>query len=81
MSEYVHMSHNVSVLLYHLVFPAKCRQLVMDDSVDLQLGDLCFAIETLYKLKSLEIGSDGAPILFLAESVWKNSVTSLVTLI
>ncbi|TRT96930.1 MAG: IS200/IS605 family transposase, partial [Microcystis aeruginosa Ma_AC_P_19900807_S300] len=23
MSEYIHKSHNVSVLLYHLVFPAK----------------------------------------------------------
>ncbi|MBE9091957.1 IS200/IS605 family transposase, partial [Microcystis sp. LEGE 00066] len=25
MSEYIHKSHNVSVLLYHLVFPAKYR--------------------------------------------------------
>ncbi|MEX3629235.1 MAG: IS200/IS605 family transposase, partial [Burkholderia sp.] len=23
MSEYIHKSHNVTVLLYHLVFPAK----------------------------------------------------------
>ncbi|MBW4551796.1 MAG: IS200/IS605 family transposase, partial [Spirulina sp. SIO3F2] len=25
MSEYIHKSHNVTVLLYHLVFPAKYR--------------------------------------------------------
>ncbi|MEO8328151.1 MAG: IS200/IS605 family transposase, partial [Nitrospirota bacterium] len=26
MSEYVHKSYNVTVLLYHLVFPAKYRR-------------------------------------------------------
>ncbi|MCU7879280.1 MAG: IS200/IS605 family transposase, partial [Candidatus Thiodiazotropha sp. (ex Lucinoma aequizonata)] len=25
MSEYIHKSHNVTVLMYHLVFPAKYR--------------------------------------------------------
>ncbi|RFP52822.1 MAG: IS200/IS605 family transposase, partial [Limnothrix sp. CACIAM 69d] len=25
MSEYIHKSHNVTILLYHLVFPAKYR--------------------------------------------------------
>ncbi|HEY4501634.1 MAG TPA: IS200/IS605 family transposase, partial [Candidatus Paceibacterota bacterium] len=28
MSIYLHKSHNVSVLLYHLVFPAKYRRVV-----------------------------------------------------
>ncbi|MCU7879520.1 MAG: IS200/IS605 family transposase, partial [Candidatus Thiodiazotropha sp. (ex Lucinoma aequizonata)] len=26
MSEYIHKSHNVTVLMYHLVFPAKYRR-------------------------------------------------------
>ncbi|MHB8836767.1 MAG: IS200/IS605 family transposase, partial [Candidatus Methylomirabilia bacterium] len=26
MSEYLHRSHNVTVLIYHLVFPAKYRR-------------------------------------------------------
>jgi len=30
MSEYIHKSHNVTVLLYHLVFPAKYRRAVFD---------------------------------------------------
>ncbi|MDJ0626088.1 MAG: IS200/IS605 family transposase, partial [Candidatus Caenarcaniphilales bacterium] len=30
MSEYIHKSHNVTVLLYHLVFPAKYRKVVFD---------------------------------------------------
>ncbi|NRA88808.1 MAG: IS200/IS605 family transposase, partial [Rhizobiales bacterium] len=28
MSKYIHKSHNVTVLLYHLVFPAKYRRAV-----------------------------------------------------
>ena len=28
MSSYIHKSHNVTVLLYHLVFPAKYRRAV-----------------------------------------------------
>ncbi|MDR0637348.1 MAG: IS200/IS605 family transposase, partial [Spirochaetaceae bacterium] len=28
MSEYLHKSHNVSVLLYHIVCPAKYRRVV-----------------------------------------------------
>ncbi|MDQ3396890.1 MAG: IS200/IS605 family transposase, partial [Deinococcota bacterium] len=26
MSKYIHKSHNVSILMYHLVFPAKYRR-------------------------------------------------------
>jgi hypothetical protein len=32
--EYISKSHNVTVLLYHLVFPAKYRRAVFDDRVD-----------------------------------------------
>lgn len=81
MSQYVHKSHNVSVLLYHLVFPAKYRRVVIDDSVDLVLKEVCLEIEKRYELKFLEIGSDGDHIHFLVQSVPKNSVTALVTLI
>jgi putative transposase len=34
MSIYIHKSHNVTVLLYHLVFPAKYRRVVFDAAVD-----------------------------------------------
>ena len=58
MSIYVHDSHNVSVLLYHLVFPAKYRRAVLDSRVDVQVRDTCLEIEKRYELKFLEIGSD-----------------------
>ena len=42
MSEYIHKSHNVTVLMYHLVFPAKYRRAVIDEAVDEELKDVCF---------------------------------------
>jgi putative transposase len=45
MSEYIHKSHNVTVLMYHLVFPAKYRRSVIDDAVDKELKDVCLEIE------------------------------------
>jgi hypothetical protein len=45
MSEYVHKSHNVTALLYHLVFPAKYRKVVFDDEVDDVLKGACAEIE------------------------------------
>ncbi|RLV58051.1 IS200/IS605 family transposase, partial [Parashewanella curva] len=45
MSEFIHKSHNVTVLLYHLVFPAKYRRAVFDESVDEELKQVCLEIE------------------------------------
>ena len=38
MSEYIHRSHNVTVLLYHVVLPAKYRRVVFDEDVDAVLA-------------------------------------------
>ena len=50
MSEYIHKSHNVTVLIYHLVFPAKYRRAVFDDHVDDVLKEVCLDIEKRYQL-------------------------------
>ena len=34
MSEYKHKAYNVSVLLYHFVYPTKYRRLVISEEVD-----------------------------------------------
>src|SRR3954471_18276509 len=81
MSTYVHKSHNVTVLLYHLVFPAKYRRAVIDVSVDQALREVCLEIETRYQLKFLEIGTDRDHVPFLVQSVPTYSVTKLVTII
>lgn len=75
MSEYIHKSHNVSVLLYHLVFPAKYRRAVFDEQVDEVLREVCLEIEKRYEIKFIEIGVDKDHVHFLVQSVPTYSVT------
>jgi putative transposase len=58
MSEYIHKSHDVTVLLYHLVFSAKYRRAVFDNRVDEVLKEVCLEIAERYQVKFLEIGTD-----------------------
>ena len=81
MSDYIHKSHNVTVLMYHLVFPAKYRRVVFDENVDVVLKEVCLDIETRYQMKFLEIGTDKDHVHFLVQSVPTYSVTKLVTMI
>ena len=81
MSEYIHKSHNVTVLIYHLVFPAKYRRAVFDDHVDDVLKDVCLDIEKRYQVKFLEIGTDKDHVHFLVQSVPTYSVTKVVMVI
>lgn len=81
MSEYLHKSHNVTVLLYHLVFPAKYRRAVFDSQVDEVLKEVCLEIEARYQVKFLEIGTDKDHVHFLVQSVPTYSVTKIVTMI
>ena len=81
MSEYIHKSHNVTVLLYHLVFLAKYRRAVFDEAVDAELKSVCLEIEERYQVKFLEIGADKDHVHFLVQSVPVYSVTKMVTMI
>jgi REP element-mobilizing transposase RayT len=58
MRKYIHKSHNVTTLLYHLVFPAKYRRVVFDETVDKQIKNICLEIEKRYEIKFIEIGTD-----------------------
>ena len=81
MSEYIRKSHNVTVLLYHLVFPAKYRRAVFDANVDKVLKEICLEIERRYEVKFLEIGTDQDHVHFLVQSVPTYSVTKLVEML
>ena len=81
MSEYIHKSHNVTILLYHLVFPAKYRRAVIDEQVDSVLKDICLEIEKRYQISFLEIGTDKDHVHFLVQSVPSYSVTKIVTMV
>ena len=49
MSEYIHKSHNVSLLLYHYVCSAKYRKVVFDEAIDTTLKETCKEIEKRYE--------------------------------
>ena len=80
-SEYIHQSHNVSVLLYHLVCPAKYRRVVFSPEVDETLKNICLEISKRYPIHFLEIGTDRDHVHFLVQSVPRYSPTRLVTII
>lgn len=69
MSEYIHKSHNVSVLMYHFVCPAKYRRVVFSEDVNKTLVEVCKEIEKRYEIKFLEIGTDKDHVHFLVQSV------------
>ena len=81
MSEYIHRSHNVSVLLYHYVCPAKYRRVIFDNRVDEILIQTCKEISKRYEINVLEIGTDGDHVHFLIQSVPSLAPTEIVGII
>ena len=81
MSEFIHKSTNVSVLLYHFVCPAKYRRIVFTAAIDQTLKEVCLEISKRYEIEFIEIGTDKDHVHFLVQSVPTYSVTKLVTLI
>jgi REP element-mobilizing transposase RayT len=80
-SKYIHKSHNVSLLLYQIVCPAKYRRVVFSESVDITLKDICLEISKRYQIDFLEIGTDDDHVHFLVQSVPTYSPTKIVTII
>ena len=78
MSRLTRKSHNVSVLLYHFVCPAKYRRVVLDEEVDRVVRDVCLDISERYEIEFVEIGMDGDHIHFLIQSVPTYSVTKII---
>jgi len=78
MSEYIRKSHNVSVLLYHFVCPAKYRRIVFDNRVDEVLKKACLEISRRYEIYFVEIGTDQDHVHFLIQSVPTYSPTRII---
>ena len=80
-SQYIHKSHNVSVLLYHFVCPAKYRRAVFSEEVDNVMKDVCLEISKRYEIHFLEIGTDKDHVHFLVQSIPRMSPTQIITTI
>lgn len=81
MSRLIRKSHNVSILVYHFVCPAKYRRAVIDEKVDQVLKDVCLDIADRYQVEFLEIGTDKDHVHFLVQSVPSYSPTKIITMI
>ena len=81
MSQLVRKSHNVSVLLYHIVCPAKYRRVVFTDEVDQVLKTVCLEIASRYEIVFIAIGTDRDHVHFLVQSVPTYSPTKIVRII
>ncbi len=81
MSHLIRKSHNVSILVYHFVCPAKYRRAVIDEKVDQVLKDVCLEIAQRYQIEFLEIGTDKDHVHFLVQSVPSYSPTKIITII
>lgn len=78
----IHNSHNVSNLVYHFVCPTKYRRIVIDETVDEHLKQICEGIEERYDwISFLEIGADRDHVHFLIQSAPNYSPSKIITTI
>lgn len=80
-STFIHKSHNVSVLLYHIVYSTKYRREVLSPKVVRILLNTCKRIEERYEIIFVEIGTDKDHVHFLVQSVPMYSPTKIVRMI
>ena len=81
MNKHIIKHHNKTLLLYHLVFPAKYRREVFTGVVSDTLRELCLEISRRYEIHFVEIGMDDDHVHFLIQSVPVLSITRIVTII
>lgn len=81
-SEIKYLSHNASILVYHIVFPAKYRRVVFDNEVEEKIRQICLEIEKRYDyIKFLEIGTDDDHVHLLVQSTPNYSLAQIVKII
>ena len=69
MSEHILKRHNKTLLLYHIVCPAKYRRKVFSEFVEKTLREVCAEITERYEINFLEIGTDQDHVHFLVQSI------------
>jgi len=77
-SEHVFRRHNKTLLLYHIVCPAKYRRKVFTEAVERTLTDVCMGIAERYEMHFVEIGMDEDHVHFLVQSVPMISPSTIV---
>lgn len=81
MSSYIHKSHNVTLIMYHIVCPVKYRQMAINEEIDRTLKEICLELEIRYEIYFLEIGTDKDHAHFLIQTVPSYSPSEIVRII
>ena len=81
MRKHIRKSHNVTMLLYHIVFPVKYRKFIFTTPrITKWLCECCAQLEK-YEIYFDAIGVDWNHVHFLVQSAPTKSVTQIVTII
>jgi REP element-mobilizing transposase RayT len=81
-SSFKHLSHSVSNLVYHFVFPAKYRRVVITEGVDACIKQTCEGIMLRYEwIEFLEIGTDQDHVHFLIQSTPDHSPSEIARVV
>jgi len=81
MSELKRKSHNVSLLIYHAVFPIKYRKSIIDKDQQESMVNICESIEDRYEIKFIEVGCDKNHVHFLLQSIPMYSPKQIVQIL
>jgi len=68
-SEHILKRHNKTVLLYHIVCPAKYRRKVFTEAVESTLKEVCMEISDRFEIRFVEVGADEDHVHFLVQGV------------
>ena len=79
--EHICKRHNVSLIIYHLVCPAKYRREIFSEGVTTTLKQTCLELGIRYEINFLEIGTDNNHVHFLIQTIPNRSVTDMVKII
>lgn len=69
MSEHIEKSHNKTLILYHIVCPAKYRRTIFSKEVINTFKAICMEIGQRYELHFVEIGAEQNHVHFLIQSI------------
>jgi len=69
MSEHIFKKHNKTLILYHIVCPAKYRRKVFSKDIEKTMKEICIEISKKYEINFVEIGIDEDHAHFLVQSI------------
>ena len=81
MSEHIYKRHNKTLLLYHIVCPAKYRRKVFTEEVEHTLKEVSMGISERHEMHFVEIGADEDHVHFLIQSVPTYSPQRIVQIV